>query len=419
MLFVVTKGRSDGKQSKHSLDGAIITIHRGLAIYKTHASDFWYARIRDPKTRRYVVRSTKETSRIGARRAAAELQRSLLGHVAETPREFSFRHYALAFLKQGNDHVASGNRNANYQRTARLFIENDDWGLLKHFGSMDVRSLTTRDFAAFMTSLAKRRPDLSTSTRNMLMATFRNVLKIARDVGVIDDVPATPRTKQKDNPRCFFRFHPLVPKKSDTYKRLLVTAKAMADEGVVVRGIPVTDEFYDLVLFVTHSFVRPTVTELYSIRHSDVQVVKDPKRLLVTIRRGKTGFRVSNTMPAAVSVLERIKRRYPDAKREDFLFLPQYGNRATAARVMQRQFNAALERANIKHDPVTDTDHTVYSLRHTAICMRIILSEGRVNIFNLAKNAGTSVEQIERFYAKHLPMSKEMAKNLHLFGGEG
>ena len=51
--------------------------------------------------------------------------------------------------------------------------------------------------------------------------------------------------------------------------------------------------------------------------------------------------------------------------------------------------------------------------------MRIILSEGRVNIFNLAKNAGTSVEQIERFYAKHLPMSKEMAKNLHLFGGEG
>jgi hypothetical protein len=29
--------------------------------------------------------------------------------------------------------------------------------------------------------------------------------------------------------------------------------------------------------------------------------------------------------------------------------------------------------------------------------MRIILSEGQVNIFNLAKNAGTSVDQIERF----------------------
>jgi len=28
--------------------------------------------------------------------------------------------------------------------------------------------------------------------------------------------------------------------------------------------------------------------------------------------------------------------------------------------------------------------------------MRIILSQGKFNIFNLAKNAGTSVEQIER-----------------------
>ena len=33
-----------------------------------------------------------------------------------------------------------------------------------------------------------------------------------------------------------------------------------------------------------------------------------------------------------------------------------------------------------------------------------------------AKNAGTSVEQIERFYARNLPLSKEMAKNLQSFG---
>ena len=32
------------------------------------------------------------------------------------------------------------------------------------------------------------------------------------------------------------------------------------------------------------------------------------------------------------------------------------------------------------------------------------------------QEAGTSVEQIERFYAKHLPLSREMAKNLQSFG---
>jgi hypothetical protein len=38
--------------------------------------------------------------------------------------------------------------------------------------------------------------------------------------------------------------------------------------------------------------------------------------------------------------------------------------------------------------------------------------------FQLAKNAGTSVEQIERFYARNLPLSAEMARNLQSFGEE-
>jgi hypothetical protein len=284
------------------------------------------------------------------------------------------------------------------------------------FTGKDIRELKTRNFTEFMDALAKKRPNLSTSTRNMLGATFRNVLKVARDDGVIDDIPDTPRTRQKDNPRAFFRFHPLVPKERDSYKKLLETTKAMPAEKLSIRGIAVTDELYDLILFVTHSFVRPTITELYALRHNDVEIAENPKRLLVTIRNGKTGYRTANTMPGAVPAYQRIKRRYPDAKGEDYLFLPSYPNRATASRLVQRQFNDALERANIKHDPFTGTDHTVYSLRHTAICMRIILSEGQVNIFNLAKNAGTSVEQIERFYARNLPLSKEMAKNLQSFG---
>jgi hypothetical protein len=66
-------------------------------------------------------------------------------------------------------------------------------------------------------------------------------------------------------------------------------------------GVPVTDELYDLVLFVVHSFVRPIATELYALKHHDITVADDPKRLIVTVRNGKTGFRSSNTMPGAVS----------------------------------------------------------------------------------------------------------------------
>ena len=69
-----------------------------------------------------------------------------------------------------------------------------------------------------------------------------------------------------------------------------------------------------------------------------------------------------------------------------------------------------------RFDPITNSQRSLYCLRHTAICQRIILSDGKVNIYNLAKNAGTSVNQIERFYARNLPLSREMARNLQVFG---
>ena len=46
-----------------------------------------------------------------------------------------------------------------------------------------------------------------------------------------------------------------------------------------------------------------------------------------------------------------------------------------------------------------------------------ISAHGQVNIYSLAKNAGTSVNQIERFYAKRLPISRELMENLQSFGG--
>ena len=163
---------------------------------------------------------------------------------------------------------------------------------------------------------------------------------------------------------------------------------------------------YDLILFCVHSFVRPTVSELYALKHSDVGFSEEPKGLLLTIRKGKTGHRVSATMDAAVAIYKRIQKRNPAATGEDYLFLPEYKNRATAARVIQRQFNHLLAVTRLKHDVTTNTERSIYSLRHTAICMRLVLSRGQVNIYSLAKNAGTSVNQIERFYAKRLPILK-------------
>jgi hypothetical protein len=393
-----------------------IRLYQGLSIYRVENSTKWYVRVWDRKRKKYIVKSTGEDSAVKAKVLAQELALSLLKAEKPVEREFTFFNFALKLLHRSRLQQTSGDRSKGYVKALHWAIQNEDWGLLRFFGEKDVRQIRTQTYQEYMADLAKRRPDMTASTRNTLMATLRNVLKIARDEGVIDAVPETPRSRVKDNPRPFFRFHPLVAKDDDNYQKLLRQVKQMADQRIAVRGVEITDELYDLVLFLTHSFVRPISSELYAIRHSDITIANDPRRLIVTVRDGKTGYRSANTMEAAVSVYQRIKVRYPDAKPDDYLFFPDYKNRITVSNIVQRQFRQVLKDGSIQIDEATGKAHRLYSLRHTAICMRIINSEGRVNIFNLAKNAGTSVDQIERFYARFLPLSKEMARNLQSFG---
>jgi hypothetical protein len=390
-------------------------IRKGLAIYKTGASPYYFARILDSRTGKYKVRSTKETSRLEARKVAEELAAEITSANAPAPKAYSFRTYAQRFVAKAKLQAERGERNANYTRTATSFLENSDYGLVPHFGDRDVREVTTRDWQLFIEKLAKDRPDLSPSTRNSIMAAFRNVMKGARDDGIIDSVPATPRTKQKDNPRSYFQFAPLCSKEADEWEKLKRAAKEVAAEGMKVRGVEITGELYDLMLFCLHTFVRPTTSELFALKHSDIAINQNPERLTIRIRRGKTGARSVESMKAAVPPYKRLRQRYPDAKGEDYIFMPDYPKRATAARNFARQFNYVLDRSGLKIDAGTGSERSLYSLRHTAICMRLVLSGGEVNIYSLAKNAGTSVEQIERFYARRLPLSGKMLENLQRY----
>ena len=157
-------------RSKHRLKGKIVKIRRGVAIYQTHAGPYYYARILDPKTGKYKVRSTKETSRLEARKVAEELAYEMRRKDRPAEPEFGFKYYAQRYVEKAKRQAARGERNANYVRTATVALDNDDWGLVRHFATRDVRELKTRDWQLFIERIAARRPDLSSSTRNTLMA---------------------------------------------------------------------------------------------------------------------------------------------------------------------------------------------------------------------------------------------------------
>jgi hypothetical protein len=382
-----------------------IKLFQGVSIFPVNNSQYWQVRVWNRETKRYVTKSTGATNEIDARKFGQRFALSLLQSQPVVDPQFSFRHFAIKCMSRNVASVAAAELSDGHARTLKWAIENDEFGLMKRFGHRDIRAIRTHDFLSYIEHLKKTRPDLSASTKGTITAAFRNILKVARDEGAIDSIPDTPRSKQHDNPRPFFRFYPLVERSDDLSKKIQETAKTIAQEGLIVRGVLVTDELYDLIMFVLHSFVRPVVTELYSIRHSDVTIVANPKSLNLIIRNGKTGFRQVNTMPAAVSVYQRIKKRHPDASGQQYIFLPHYENRETASKIIQRQFHEVLKRAQLDQDPTTGKKYTIYSLRHTAICMRLVNSKGQVNIYTLAKTCGTSVAQIERFYARNLELS--------------
>ncbi len=226
-----------------------VRIFRGLSIYKVRGSRYWYVRVWYSDAKKYRVKGTGETSRIEARAAAIDFARTILQAEQAVPVEFTFKQYAIKCLEKGSRLAAQGDRHIGTVKAIGWALQNNDWGLLRWFGRKDVRKIGTRDFNAYMEDLSQRRPELSTSSRNSIMSAFRNVMKAALEEGAIDAVPATPGTKQVDNPRPFFRFFPLVPEKDDALKRLLAEAKAMADEKVTIRGVPVTDELHDLIAF--------------------------------------------------------------------------------------------------------------------------------------------------------------------------
>jgi integrase len=72
------------------------------------------------------------------------------------------------------------------------------------------------------------------------------------------------------------------------------------------------------------------------------------------------------------------------------------------------QFKQVLKLADIK----TSTDgeqYSLYSLRHFYAVQ--MLRAGKVNVFDVARNMGTSVQIIEAYYGKHAT-SKVMATRL-------
>jgi hypothetical protein len=159
-----------------------------------------------------------------------------------------------------------------------------------------------------------------------------------------------------------------------------------------------------------NSFLRPS--EWAQLKHRDIEIVEgDNLYLRIAVLRGKTRQRKAITMPGAVYAYRRIVKRNGNDP-DQHVFLPDYPNRATALQVMRDRFNELLDLVGLTHDSF-GRKRTLYSLRHTALILRV-LNGDNVDRMTLAKNAGTSVRMLERFYCNDLEPEAKI-ENLQSF----
>lgn len=171
----------------------------------------------------------------------------------------------------------------------------------------------------------------------------------------------------------------------------------------------------DYVLILANSGMR--VGEANSLRETDlVEIEDDTGRKLYGFNvMGKTGKRFVVLRANARRYVERTLERnaaWRDtweaaadnqakqhnrkrAQHDNWLFRMADGNKIIT---LIDQFNVVIERAGIERNAEGEK-FTLYSLRHFYAVQ--MLRKGKVNVFDVARNMGTSVQMIESYYGKH------------------
>jgi len=397
--------------SSHFAKTANKTVRQGVSLYKVGASPYWYARIWNRSTAKYIVRSTKETSHIVAAEVAEELYSDLKQKkfLDDVPKAKTFIFFAEKLINQQR-RLAGKTRSVAFASDDEKLLKRKNDGIIDYFYKRDISLIRTSDITKSFNVLDDNRyKALSASSKNKHNIIIKKFLRLAYDDGVIQTIPPSPKIKRKDNPRISFS--------EDQYSSFLKGIKEAISRQDSIRGNVISDEFYYFALLIVHSYLRPTRTEAFGIKHDDIEIKDNPPHIQLDVD-GKTGRRLSASTEYGVEFYQKLKECNPDFNSpNDYIFLPKMKNRETAARIGQRFFNHVVEQENLKFDK-DGNPRSFYSLRHYALQTRLRKSGGAINIYEFAKNAGTSVNQLERFYLKFIERSPAQIKNLQTFASE-
>lgn len=253
---------------------------------------------------------------------------------------------------------------------------------------------------------------LSSTTVSQYLVVVRKLLKLAVRHGFLRELPEMPEVKVANRPRSMLslpEYRALVSTAHRLRRQKSLAPALKSSNGhrdrfwVSPRNLTLAPDMAWVIRFMVNSFVRPG--DIRQLKHKHVQVVRGESTYLrLTLPETKRHDTPVVTLRPAVQVYEVAlawARENGQGGPEDYVFLPGERDRVYALAVLGFWFKWVMREAGVATVDALGRDRTLYCLRHTAIMFRLLYGQG-IDMLTLARNARTSVQMIERFYASAL-----------------
>lgn len=411
----------------------IASDEANIQIYRRNTSDVWHCRIKIPlhnHVRRSLRTTDEKKAEEKAKRLAWELMLLRDRGEALNPRSFSV--VAEDFIKTINRQIKSKDKVDSYTRYIRKYF-------VPFFKSRRIDQITDKQISEYYEwrmdyqdeknkvtyvrngkkVVAKRQkrtvPAETTLKREdtVLRQTFEHAREsgdIKRDrIPVINSIKIIRTALKKGKRRPSFTL--------EEWKKLINTSRSRCANKRLwkkltkknkkndVKGITEHQQnqrklLHDYILLMGSSGLR--TMEAINLRWCDIEHIqtREGKKTVKLFVKGKGKQRETISLPSVKRYLSRIKERQIQWGKENgfliddksYIFRDQYGEKVSS---FNRGLTKLLIEAGLEKDR-NDEKRSAYSFRHMYASFRLMY--GRLEIYSLADNMGTSVEMIEKYY---------------------
>ena len=397
------------KASMQKIEG----LPKKLKLFLISGSKFW--RLRYFHKGNYLIKSLKTTDLAEATAAARLFYESLLESGViddESPNvqrlmpvnnQHLLHELIQEILEEEQQKVKRNEIKRGSYVMTQLRLEGVIFDFFKDKALSKINAKTLVQFVNVLTE-----KEFTVSTMQGYIANARKLLKLLHSKDILPSIAQFPSLKSQPHSHGAFTLteYKAILRKSKDYRQLTFNDWGEGRAWIPVEYRQMPYEMNWLIRFMIYTFVRPG--DIRQIRNKHVEIINGTyKYLRLTLPEVKRHNAPTVSLPAAVGIFKRQleyqkQRGFGDP--EDYVFFPEISNRKTLLGILGWAFNWIMNDLGIKTGP-HGIERSLYSLRHTSITFRLIYG-GNIDLLTLARNARTSVEMIEKFYAS--TMSAEM-----------